>query len=296
MLRIIVSRLLQGVAVMIGATLIVFLASYLTGDPAALMMGDTATPEQIEEFRALRGLDRPWYILYAEFLVDLVQGDLGTSIYYNQPNASLILQRLPATLKLAAAALGLALVLAIPLGVLAALKRGTWIDTVVTSLAVAGQSMPNFWLAIMMIFYFGVSKGWLPVSGSEGLECLIMPCITLMMLPLAQNMRMMRSAMLEVLGDEYIKLARSKGLRDMVVTWKHTLKNAIRPVITQVGLQMGSFLGGAVITETIFSWPGIGRLSVTAICVGIFRTMWFRFPSLYTKNELTKMQISLILA
>ena len=202
MLRIIVSRLLQGVAVMIGATLIVFLASYLTGDPAALMMGDTATPEQIEEFRALRGLDRPWYILYAEFLVDLVQGDLGTSIYYNQPNASLILQRLPATLKLAAAALGLALVLAIPLGVLAALKRGTWIDTVVTSLAVAGQSMPNFWLAIMMIFYFGVSKGWLPVSGSEGLECLIMPCITLMMLPLAQNMRMMRSAMLEVLGDE----------------------------------------------------------------------------------------------
>lgn len=255
---------------MIGATLIVFLASYLTGDPAALMMGDTATPEQIEEFRALRGLDRPWYILYAEFLVDLVQGDLGTSIYYNQPNASLILQRLPATLKLAAAALGLALVLAIPLGVLAALKRGTWIDTVVTSLAVAGQSMPNFWLAIMMIFYFGVSKGWLPVSGSEGLECLIMPCITLMMLPLAQNMRMMRSAMLEVLGDEYIKLARSKGLRDMVVTWKHTLKNAIRPVITQVGLQMGSFLGGAVITETIFSWPGIGRLSVTAITMHDF--------------------------
>ncbi|HHT71853.1 MAG TPA: ABC transporter permease [Firmicutes bacterium] len=270
MAQMIASRLIQGIVVIIGVTLIVFLTSYMTGDPASLMLGEFATDTQIQAFTEAYGLDRPVMVQYWEFLTNAVRGDFGNSLHYKTSNLELVKERLPSTLKLAGISMLGALVFSIPLGIYSARHHNTWKDTAIMACGVAGQSIPNFWLALLMIMHFGVELGWLPVSGMNTWKSYVMPSVTLMMWPLAQNIRMMRSSMLEVLDEEYTKLARAKGLHERVVIWKHALKNAIRPVLTQVGLQLGSFLGGAVITETIFAWPGIGRLAVQAIQVHDF--------------------------
>ncbi len=258
-------RLLQGIVVVIGVTLIAFLATFLTGDPAALMLGEGATAEEIAEFRTQMGFDRPLLVQYGEFLGDALHGDFGDSLYYKKPNVDLVMERLPNTVSLAAISLVVSLVLAVPLGVLAAKYHNSWADTSVMVLGLAGQAMPAFWLGLMMMMLFSVKLGVLPVSGMGSWKHYILPVISLSTFPLAQNLRMMRSSMLEVLGDDYIKTARSKGLTNLSVYCKHALKNSLKPVITQVGLQMGSFLGGAVVIETVFAWPGIGRLAVQAI-------------------------------
>lgn len=229
------------------------------------MLGEGATAEEIAEFRTQMGFDRPLLVQYGEFLGDALHGDFGDSLYYKKPNVDLVMERLPNTVSLAAISLVVSLVLAVPLGVLAAKYHNSWADTSVMVLGLAGQAMPAFWLGLMMMMLFSVKLGVLPVSGMGSWKHYILPVISLSTFPLAQNLRMMRSSMLEVLGDDYIKTARSKGLTNLSVYCKHALKNSLKPVITQVGLQMGSFLGGAVVIETVFAWPGIGRLAVQAI-------------------------------
>lgn len=270
LIKILTSRLIQGVVVLFGVTLLVFLASFLTGDPAALMLGEGASLEEIEAFRAEMGFDRPILVQYFDFFSRAIHGDFGKSLYFRQSNVELVLSRVPATVKLSAISLALSLILAIPLGVLAAKNRNTWKDTAIMVGGLVGQATPGFWLGLMLIMVFGVMLKWVPISGMGTWKNYILPVISLTTFPLAQNLRMMRSSMLEVLGEDYIKTARAKGLKQYVILYKHALKNGLKPVITQVGIQLGSFLGGAVVVETIFAWPGIGRLAVQAIMVKDF--------------------------
>ncbi|HEY3247513.1 MAG TPA: ABC transporter permease [bacterium] len=268
--RIIASRLIQGVIVIIGITFLVFFATFLTGDPASLMLGEGATKAQVDALRQLMGFDRPLLVQYASFLGRAVRGDFGTSLYFHKANLDLVLERLPATIQLATLALLLALSLAIPLGILAAVGRQTWLDAFAMVLALIGQATPNFWLGIMLILVFAVDLHWFPASGRGGLAHLVLPTITLATFPLALNARMVRSTMLEVLGEDYVRTARAKGLTERLVLYKHALRNALNPVITVVGLQVGAFMGGSVIVETVFAWPGLGRLAVQAILVKDF--------------------------
>jgi peptide/nickel transport system permease protein len=268
--RIVASRLIQGVIVIIGITFLVFFATFLTGDPAILMLGEGATKAQVDALRQIMGFDRPLLVQYASFLGRAVRGDFGTSLHFHRANLDLVLERLPATIQLAALALLLALSLAIPLGILAAVGRQTWLDAFAMVLALIGQATPNFWLGIMLILLFAVDLRWFPASGRGGLAHLVLPTITLATFPLALNARMVRSAMLEVLGEDYVRTARAKGLSERLVVYKHALRNALNPVITVVGLQIGAFMGGSVIVETVFAWPGLGRLAVQAILVKDF--------------------------
>lgn len=265
MLKLLVSRLSQGVIVVILITLFVFLTTFLTGDPAGLMLGEGATQQQIQEFRERMGFDRPLLTQYGSFLWRALQGDFGTSLYFKQPNVSLVLERLPATLQLAGLGMLLGTALAIPAGLLAAARHNTWLDTLIVNLALVGQAAPVFWLGSLAIMVFAVILGWLPASGRGTFSHLILPTATLALFPLAYNVRLIRSSTLEVLGQDFIRTARAKGLSAGSVLFKHALRNAIGPTITVIGIQLGSFLGGSVITETVFSWPGVGRLAIQAI-------------------------------
>ena len=265
MTQYVIRRLLQTVLVLLGVSFVAFGVMFLTGDPTSAMTGEDWTQEMIEELRHQMGFDRPWYVQYADFLSKAVRGDLGTSLRQHQPNLKLIAERLPATAELAAAAMLISIVLAIPVGVLSAVWRGTWVDTVSRLFALLGQSVPVFWLGIMLILVFGVKLRWTPVSGRGGLENLILPAITLGAFLTARNARMMRSSLLEVLEQDYIRTARAKGLPEWTVLYRHAVRNALMPVVTLIGLQIGALLGGAVITETIFAWPGVGRMTVSAI-------------------------------
>lgn len=265
MLRTICSRLLQSAVVMIGVTFLSFAAVFLTGNPAALMLGEGATAQEIAAFSQKMGFDRPLLVQYWDFISRAVRGDFGESLYFKESNVSLVLDRLPATMELAALSLTLSLLIAVPLGIYAASRRNSWADTISSGIALLGQATPAFWLGLMLILVFGVQLQVLPVSGQDSWQSYILPTFTLMTLPLSQNVRLSRSAALEVLGEDYIKTARSKGLRERVVLFKHVLKNSLRPVVTQTGLQLGAFLGGAVVIETIFAWPGLGSLAVQSI-------------------------------
>jgi peptide/nickel transport system permease protein len=238
---------------------------FLAGDPASAMVGEDWTREQVEAFRHQMGFDQPWYVQYGRFVGRAVRGDLGTSLRQHQPNLSLILDRMPATLELAAAAMLLSIVVAFPAGVISAARRHSWLDNAASLAAILGQSMPAFWLGIMLILIFGVGLRWTPVAGRGGLDHLVLPALTLSAYPIARNARMVRSSMLEVLGQAYVTTARAKGLREIIVLIRHALRNALIPVVTLIGLEFGSLLGGAVITESIFAWPGVGRLTVQAI-------------------------------
>jgi peptide/nickel transport system permease protein len=269
--RYIIRRLLQSVVVVAGVTLLVFVILYQTGDPVALMASPDATREEVQALRVALGFDRPWYEQYWSFAKDAVRGDFGNSLRQGQPVFTLIMARLPATLSLAATAFVISVVVSIPIGILSATKRNSIWDNLTMGGALLGQSLPVFFLGVMLIWIFAGQLGWLPSfgrgDGSLGSTAkhLVLPSITLATFSLARNARLVRSSLLEVLGLDYIKTARSKGLTEQVVVYRHALKNALIPVITILGLEFGTLLGGAIITETVFSWPGVGRLIITAI-------------------------------
>ena len=258
-------RVWQAVLVLFGVSVVVFMILHLTGDPAALLLPPDATAEDVARFRKAMGFDDPWIVQYGRFLKGALQGNFGESLRHGEPAMPLVLERLPATFQLAGAGLLLALCLAIPAGIVSAVKRNTVVDYVSTVVALLGQAMPTFWLGIMLILVFSVRLNWLPSSGRGDLQHLILPAVTLGLFTTARITRLTRSGMLEVLGQDYIRTARAKGVSERPVVWKHALKNASIPIVTIIGIELGTLLGGSVITETIFAWPGVGRLSVQAI-------------------------------
>lgn len=273
MLKLIFRRLVDLIPTLfVVATTVFIITRLIPGDPAAVLLGPQASPDEIAKMRESLGLNQPLYLQYVEFLGSLLQGDLGTSLGYNQPVMSLIMERFPNTLLLSACALALSLLIGIPAGIISATKQYSVWDYTVMILSLVGVSMPIFWLGVMLVLYFSVYLGWLPATGmgslSEGFGSvthLILPSIALSTIPMATFARITRSSMLEVIRQDYIKTARAKGLREFFVVWKHALKNAMTPLLTVMGMQISSMLGGAVLTETIFSWPGMGRLVVDAI-------------------------------
>ncbi|HEX5815368.1 MAG TPA: nickel ABC transporter permease [Methylomirabilota bacterium] len=260
-----VRRLLQSLVVLLGVSFVVFFILFLTGDPAAVLLPPEASAEDIRLFRERMGFDDPFFVQYGRFLAGALRGSFGESIRHGEPAFDLVVERMPATFELAGAALLIALCLAIPAGIVSAVRRNSVLDYVATVVALLGQSMPTFWLGIMLILFFSVQLQWLPSSGRGGLRHLVLPAITLGLFTTARITRLTRSGMLEVLNQDYIRTARAKGVANPPVVWKHALKNAAIPIVTIVGIELGTLLGGSVITETIFAWPGVGRLSVQAI-------------------------------
>jgi len=258
-------RLLQSLVVLFGVSFVVFAILHLTGDPALVLLPPDASPEDVRRFREVMGFNDPFFVQYGRFLKGALQGDFGQSVRHGEPAFGLVLERMPATFELAGAALALALCLAIPAGIISAVRRNTALDYLATVVALFGQSLPTFWLGIMLILLFSVQFHLLPSSGRGTLEHLILPAVTLGLFTTARITRLTRSGMLEVLNQDYIRTARAKGVSDPPVVWKHALKNAAIPIVTIVGIELGTLLGGSVITETIFAWPGVGRLSVQAI-------------------------------
>ncbi|MCL0068358.1 ABC transporter permease [Thermodesulfovibrionales bacterium] len=270
MLTYIIRRIGLMVFIMLGVSVITFSMIHLVpGDPAEVIAteryGEEITAETIEHVRRELGLDQPVYIQYARWLINVLQGDLGYSFRTDRPVLDEILTRLPATLQLALAGMLVALIIAIPVGIVSATRQYSAVDNISMFGALLGVSMPNFWLGLLLIMFFSVHLGWLPVFGRGGIEHLILPAITLGTGMAAITTRLIRSSMLEVLKADYIRTARAKGLKEKVVIYKHALKNAMIPVVTIVGLQFASLLEGAVIVEVIFAWPGIGRLLVDSI-------------------------------
>jgi ABC-type dipeptide/oligopeptide/nickel transport system permease component len=261
----ILRRFLQAIAVIFGVTLVTFMLMHLTGDPVGLMLPDDASPEEHERIRQLLGLDDPLPVQFARFLGGAIRGDFGQSIRQGEPALQLVLERLPATIELTLAAMLIAMLVAFPAGIIAASRRGGVVDQVAMLFALVGQSVPNFWLGIMLILFFSVSLEWLPPFGRGGLENLILPAFTLAMYSMARTARLIRSGMIEVLSQDYVRTARAKGLAETLVLRRHALKNALIPAVTVLGLDLAHLLGGAVITEVIFAWPGVGRLAVNAI-------------------------------
>lgn len=268
MMRLSFERVVQSVFVLFGASLIVFLMVHQSsgGDIAAgLVNVDTATPAQIAALRHKLGLDQPIYMQYLQWVWAILHGEFGNSFTTGLPALPMVIRRFPATAELAITAEVIALTVAVPLGVIAAVRRGSWWDRACMSLAVLGQSIPNFWLALMLILLLGVTLGWLPVSGMDSPISVIIPAVTLSVAPLASFARLVRSGMLEILGQDYIRTARAKGLAETVVINKHAFRNALLPFVTIVGLELGTLLNGAVIIETVSAWPGIGFLLVHAL-------------------------------
>lgn len=254
------------VPVLLGISVIVFLLVRLSGDPVRVMLPEDAPPEQVAALRQALGLDRPLPEQYLRFLTRAVQGDFGTSLRYEgQPALALVLERLPATLLLGGASLAVAIAISFGAAVLAAVKPNTAIDALVRGIAVLGQAMPNFWLGIMLILVFSVYLRWLPVSGYGSWKNLVLPALTLGSSLAALLLQLLRGKLLEVLGQDYVRTARAKGLLPKTVLIRHALRNALLPYLTVIGLQMATVVAGAVITEQVFAWPGIGLLTVQAV-------------------------------
>jgi peptide/nickel transport system permease protein len=263
--RFIVRRLLQGIVLLFLVAAIVFVLGRMTGNPADLMLPEDATAEDRARLVQSLGLDGPLLTQFATFVGNAVQGDLGMSIRMRQPAVEVFFSRLPNTLAIMPWALLLAMVVGIPLGVIAALNRGRFLDRASGTIAVLGIATPNFWLGIVLIFIFSVELGWLPSGRMGGPEHYILPVITLGTFLTAGFMRLTRSSMLDVMESEYVKLARIKGLSETVVIWKHCLRNALIPVLTLWGVFVGNLITGAIVTETVFAWPGVGRLTYEAV-------------------------------
>jgi peptide/nickel transport system permease protein len=262
-----VRRLAQTVLVFFGVASLVFALIHLVpGDPAEAMLGDTAAPQDLAELRARLGLDRPLLTQYGHFIGGLVtRGDLGTSFRYGTPVADEILARLGPTVQLALVAMTVAVLIAIPLGVVGALYRGRWLDHVTTTLSLVGIAMPNFWLGPVLAIIFAVWLGWLPVSGTGSWRHLVLPAVTLGAALAAVTARMTRASLVEELGELYVKAARARGLGRTRAIIVHAFRNSLIPVVTILGLQLGAVLTGTIVTETIFAWPGVGRLLIQAI-------------------------------
>jgi peptide/nickel transport system permease protein len=266
MRRFFLHRLLLFLPTLLGAVTLVFaLIHVVPGDPVEAMLGETASNADKETLRRELGLDQPLSRQYLHFLAGLAQGDLGRSLYRQSAVMELISKRLPATLELALAALGVAIALAFVLGIAAAARRDTWVDRLSLLFSMLGLAMPNFWLGPLLMIVFSIELGWLPVSGRGGPAHLILPALTLGMAMAAILTRMVRSGLLETIHEDYIRTARAKGLSERSVWLKHALRNSLLSVITVIGLQFGSLLAGSIITESIFSWPGLGRLTIEAI-------------------------------
>ncbi len=259
-------RLLLSLPVIIGVTLIVFAILHLTpGDPVRIMAGPRATDERVQEISAQLGLDRPIPQQYARWLWHVAQGDLGTSIAAKRPVVQMIGERLPFTLRLALLSLVISVLLGIPLGVLAAVKHHQWLDHLITFSSLFWFSIPGFWLGLMLILIFGLWLRWTPISGSQGMAALVLPVMTLALPQMGIMARLMRTEMLEVLQGEYIKTAHAKGLHPLIVTYRHALRNALIPVAVLIFLSLPWLIGGSVVIETVFAWPGLGRLMVQAL-------------------------------
>jgi len=247
------------------AVSVVFFLLSLSGDPARLMLPADATADEVEAMRARLGLDDPLHIRYFRFIGGAMRGDFGTSFRYGEPAMPLVLQRLPATLQLVVLSTVLFMSISIAASVILATRHGSYVDTFGTTLAVFGQAMPGFWIGLMMILVFSVRLGWLPTGGYGGVVHFILPVLAMTIRPIGRFTRVGRSSMLEVLRQDYVRTARSKGLSERVVIYKHALRNALLPLITMLGLSIGVRVGGAVIVETVFYWPGTGRLLVSAL-------------------------------
>ncbi len=278
-------RILLAFVVIVGVTLLTFVSIYLAGDPAVLYVSERAGPEELAQARQRLGLDKPLPEQYLNFLGGLLRGDLGTSLANRVPALQLVLERLPATLELTFSALILSNLIAIPIGLISAVKRGTRVDGTIMLVAMLGQSMPGFWLGIMLILFFSVTLRVLPVSGHvpvlqpllagdlstgisnipEAVRHAILPVITISVFTIARNARLVRSALLEVLAQEYVTTARSKGLNERRVILVHALRNALIPIVTIIALEFGFLLSGVIVTESVFAWPGVGRLVYNAI-------------------------------
>ena len=280
-----VRRLLQSIIVVLGVTMVSFLSLHLAGDPTLMYVSERATVEEIEQTRRNLGFDRPIYVQYIDYLSNLVRGDFGDSLGAKTPAMGLVMDRMPATIELTLFAMFIATFFSIPIGLFAAIKRGTAYDGGIMMFAIFGQSMPGFWLGLMLLLYPGLNWGWLPISGHIPLlkpmfagdwetvltnlpsaaEHLVLPGITIAMFSLSRNARLIRSSMLEILNQDYVRTARAKGLRENAVVVRHAFRNALIPFVTILGLEFGFLLSGVVVVETVFSWPGVGRLTFNAI-------------------------------
>jgi peptide/nickel transport system permease protein len=259
-------RLAQSALTLLGVSVLVFvILRVLPGDPARMLLPDGAPESAVAELNRQLGLREPFVVQYGRFLGSVARGDFGQSFQYRAPALRVVLERLPATVHLTLAAMLITIAAGVPLGIFTAVRRGTRYDVAGTIVAVLGQSLPNFWLGIMLILLFGVALRWLPTSGFASWTSLVLPAVTLAAFPTALVARLTRSSMLEILNRDYIRTGRAKGLAERSVVFRHALRNAAIPVLTVIGLQIGALLGGAVITESIFAWPGMGKLIVDAI-------------------------------
>lgn len=268
--RYIVNRILQSIVNLMFITVLVFLLARSIGDPADVFIPDELPQEAVDAFRKRLGLDQPLYTQYWLFIKDLARGDLGTSVRGHRPVTQMLVERLPATFSLAAVAMIIAMTMGIPLGVLSAVYRDTFIDRIAKLVAFLGQSTPAFWLGIMLMLFFGVfffQQGLpsLPISGRGGPSTYVLPAFTMGWFVVAGLVRLTRSSMLDVLDADYVTMARAKGLSERVVIWKHALRNAMIPVLTYSGLILGGFMNGSVVVEQVFAWPGIGRMALSSV-------------------------------
>ncbi len=265
MQRYILLRVVQALFTLWILSIAVFLSVHLSGDAAVLLLGPEALDTDYEQIKKNLGLDRPLIVQYGDFLTDIVRGDFGRSHLMRRSARDVLLERLPATLQLAGAAFFLSVVVGVPLGILSALKRDTFLDSFGKFFAILGIATPNFWIAIMLILLFGAILGWLPTYGRGGLDHFVLPAFVLGWSAMAGMVRLGRSSMLDVLDSEYVKFARVKGLTERLVVWKHALKNAVIPLLTFGGLTLAGLLNGSVAVEVVFAWPGIGRLMLEGI-------------------------------
>lgn len=266
MLNFILSRILSAAIVVLGvSSLVFFLIHLVPGDPVEVMLGESAQPADRAALRHALGLDQPVVVQLLDYFSGLLRFDLGTSLHTQRPIADLLLERLPATIELTIAALLIAVAIAFPLGVLSAVRKDSAWDHGARVVSLLGISIPHFWLGPLLILVFSLWLGWLPVSGREGMASLVLPALTLGTALAAILSRMVRATLLETLGEDYVRTARAKGLAEHAVILRHALRNALLPVITVLGLQLGALLGGAIVTEMVFSWPGLGQLTIEAI-------------------------------
>lgn len=273
MIRFIIVRFVWGAVAVLAATVFVFTLSRLQGDPRNLYLTGYVTEEAYEAWGKKWGLDKPLAVQYVLWIWKAAQGDFGTSLRAGRNARGVVMERVPATLQLALSAWAFAFLVGIPLGVLSAVKRGSVWDIMGRTFALFGQALPPFWIGIMMILLFSVKLEWLPAGARGGVSHFVMPVITLGWLAASGNLRIMRSAMLEVMDSEYVKLARAKGVGSWQVVWKHAIRNAIIPPLTFAGLILAGFLAGTVVTETVFAWPGLGRLAVDSVLQNDFPVM-----------------------
>jgi ABC-type dipeptide/oligopeptide/nickel transport system permease component len=260
-----IRRAFHAILVMFGVSVIVFLALHLNGSPVNVLLPADAPQEARDALTQRLGLDQPLYEQYFSFLGRVISGDFGESLWYGEPSLGLVLDRLPATIELAALGLLISVVGAVPLGVLAAKRHRSWVDNLIGTTVMLGQSLPIFWFGLVLVLMFSVNLQWLPPAGRGTPSQIVLPAVTIGIYSMARLVRFTRSGMLDVLDQDYIRTARAKGLSEFTVIWRHGLRNALIPLVTYLGLEVGGLLGGTVVVEVIFAWPGVGRLAVESI-------------------------------